>query len=740
MLRKIRKALKYVTKKQSAVQGFSLLQLSIALTAGSIAVVSALPGDEESSDMYKRKITSANLAIVESALRSYRATELHLPCPADPYASGASIGIENGSAGACSGGNVVSAGNNVYLGTIPYNSLNISERNTRDGWGNIFTYLVDQNFTDEDGCANNAGSDGAIVVQDPNTSDTTAMYAVVSHGKERHGAFMSAASEQFSSGATNSYVLENSDNDYTLATNSVPDLNFTGQVHYESDTTKCCVGSNCSEAETICLEFRLDGATASDRSAASISNGDINGDGYKDIIIGADQADYTGNKTGSTYVVFGKASGWSSTLSLSTLNGTTGFRLDGVSDRDYSGYSVGAGDINGDGYDDVIVGAYGADNNGGSSGSTYVVFGKASGWSSTLNLSTLNGTTGFRLDGGSAAESSGREVSAGDINGDGYEDVIVGAYQAGNNGTNSGSTYVVFGKASGWSSTLDLSTLNGTTGFRLDGGAAGEYSGGSVGAGDINGDGYEDVITGAWLAAYTAPSAGSAYVVFGKASGWSSTLNLSTLNGTTGVRLDGVTSSDQTGIAVGAGNINGDGYEDVIVGAHGADNNGASSGSTYVIFGKASGWSSTLNLSTLNGTTGFRLDGGSGGQYSGASVVSGDINADGYEDVITGAWLASYTEISAGSAYVVFGKASGWSSTLNLSTLNGTTGFRLDAPLTYEYAGQNVSAGDVNGDGYEEVIVGALNADYNGTNTGSTYIVSSAPSWASTQTLQSVCP
>ncbi len=99
-------------------------------------------------------------------------------------------------------------------------------------------------------------------------------------------------------------------------------------------------------------------------------------------------------------MVFGKASGFASSLNLSTLNGTTGFRLDGVKANDCSGHSVaGAGDVNGDGFADVIVGACGADPNGSDSGSSYVVFGKASGFASSLNLSTLNGATGFRLDG-----------------------------------------------------------------------------------------------------------------------------------------------------------------------------------------------------------------------------------------------------------------------------------------------------------------------------------------------------
>jgi len=417
-------------------------------------------------------------------------------------------------------------------------------------------------------------------------------------------------------------------------------------------------------------------------------------------------------------------------IQLSSLSGSNGFRLDGAAAGDYSGRSVSAaGDINGDGPGDLIVGAWGANPNGSQSGSSYVVLGQSTPFAATLALSSLSGTDGFRLDGAAVGDLSGYSVSAaGDINGDGLGDLIVGANGADSNGnSNSGSSYLVFGKSTGFAATLALSSLSGTDGFRLDGVAANDRSGYSVSAaGDINGDGIGDLTVGAWGADPNGSNSGSSYVVFGKSTGFAPTLALSSLSGTNGFRLDGAAAGDYSGLSVSAaGDINGDGIGDLIVGAVLADPNGSQSGSSYLVFGKSTPFATTLALSSLSGTDGFRLDGAAAYDHSGFSVsAAGDINGDGIGDLIVGAYRADLNGGNSGSSYLVFGQSTPFAATLALSSLNGSDGFRLDGAAAYDQSGFSVSAaGDINGDGIGDLIVGAWSADPNGSNSGSSYVV-----------------
>jgi hypothetical protein len=346
-------------------------------------------------------------------------------------------------------------------------------------------------------------------------------------------------------------------------------------------------------------------------------------------------------------------------------------------------------------------------------------------FSNPFELSSLNGSTGFVLNGINAGDFSGISVSAaGDVNGDGVDDLIIGASAAEPNGTSdAGESYVVFGKDTategGFAASLDLSTLDGTNGFVLNGIDAGDRSGLAVsGAGDVNGDGIDDLLIGA----YGAEPTGESYVVFGKDTAtegdFIASLDLGSLNGTNGFVLNGINVDDFSGFSVsGAGDVNGDGVADLIIGAPFADPNGGSSGESYVVFGKDTategGFAASLDLSTLDGTNGFVLNGIDTNDQSGWSVSgAGDVNGDGIDDLLIGAYGAEPT----GESYVVFGKDTategGFAASLDLSTLDGTNGFVLNGIDAADYSGYSVSgAGDVNGDTFDDLIIGAYRAD-----------------------------
>ena len=189
---------------------------------------------------------------------------------------------------------------------------------------------------------------------------------------------------------------------------------------------------------------RIDEADVSGESVSVV--GDINGDGFDDLIIRANVADPNDtSEAGESYVVFGRADGFSASLDLSLLEGSNDFVLNGIDAADDSGYSTSsAGDFNGDGIDDLVIGGRFADANGTNSGESYVVFGQTNGFPASLELSLLDGSNGFVLYGVGENDLSGQSVSsAGDLNGDGFDDVIVGANAGDPNGTQSGESYVV---------------------------------------------------------------------------------------------------------------------------------------------------------------------------------------------------------------------------------------------------------------------------------------------------------
>ena len=263
------------------------------------------------------------------------------------------------------------------------------------------------------------------------------------------------------------------------------------------------------------------------------------------------------------------------------------------------------GDLDADGHDDLAIGVPSASPSGKvGAGSAYVVLGRANAARLTAIPASLDGTDGFRLDGKDANDHLASAIAAaGDINGDGIDDLIVGAPTASPGARPlAGSVYVVFGRESGFAATVSLAMLDGRDGFRIDGELAGDALGWSVGtAGDVNGDGLADLVIGTG-----AEAANHGYVIFGRERAFPATFVLSRLDGRNGFRIEGANASSILSQVGSAGDINGDGLDDALVETCSPDSDGRHSASDhYVVFGRRGGFADVVELAHTDGGDGL---------------------------------------------------------------------------------------------------------------------------------------
>ena len=398
------------------------------------------------------------------------------------------------------------------------------------------------------------------------------------------------------------------------------------------------------------------GNSADDEFGYAINNcGDVNGDGRDDVIVGARWDDLHGTNSGTVTVYSGNG--------FAQL-----YQLKGDSAYDHLGTSVaGVGDVNRDGFPDFAGGADGDDNTGSSSGSLRV-------WSGATGLAlyTFNGVAADDLFGSSVA-------AAGDVNGDGYADVIVGAPASNANGFASGMVRVFSG-------------ANGAVLHSINGLAVSDYFGTTVaGLGDVNGDGKDDFAAGAPYADLAGAASGSVRV----------------FSGATGALLytvHGDMAAENFGIALAAaGDVNRDGIPDLIVGAPYASGAALQSGEAKV----------------FNGRTGallFTMSGDSAADLLGSSVAgAGDVDNDGYADVVTGSIWDDVLATSCGSAKVFSGRTGQL-----MFVFSGTL-------LQQQFGTQVASAGDVNNDGFADLLVSAYLDDGAGHDAGMVRVFSPLP-------------
>ncbi len=420
--------------------------------------------------------------------------------------------------------------------------------------------------------------------------------------------------------------------------------------------------------------FTAVGAAAGDQLGWSVARaGDVNGDGYPDVIVGAPLNDAAGSNAGRAYVYYGGPA----------ADATADLTFTGAAADDRFGISVAsAGDFNADGYADLIVGAHQNDAGGFDAGRAYVYFGGPA----------ADATADLTLTGAGANDDFGYSVApAGDFNADGYADVMVGARFNNAGGTAAGRVYVYFG---GPAADANADRM-------LTGAAAFDNFGKSVApAGDVNGDGFGDLVIGAPGSDAGGTNSGRVYVFFGGPAA----------DATADFYMTGPDPFgdyyNYGGSVASAGDFNGDGFGDLVVGASDNEQNWLWGGRAYVYYGGTAP-DATADI-TILATDAY--------SYVGTSVASGDVNGDGFGDVVVGV-PGSGSTVNTQGAYVYFG-GPGADATPDLR-LNGLTGG--------EGFGSSVApAGDFDGDGFADLIVGAPNSSF-GSDPGRVYVMAVYP-------------
>jgi hypothetical protein len=498
-----------------------------------------------------------------------------------------------------------------------------------------------------------------------------------------------------------SFIYFNFEN--TLASNNddfYSDENVVPIINLNSRAGSYIIDLN-TEIDAKHQNITIFGANRDDGTGNALAAGDINDDNIEDLIIGTANPYST---AGVVYVTYGRSKP-SPVLDLSTSPDIT---FTGIDNQDLLGRALATGDINGDNIDDIILSAsYGDGNNNNkmNCGEVYIIYGNKS-LPSTWSLSTT--PANVTIYGVDNYDNLGYSIAAGDINGDGFDDVIMGAHGGkgpGNSRVSSswgcGETYVLFGNST-LPSTVNLSTSANMT---IYGREAPDRAGWTVGSCNINDDSYDDIIIGAIHGdgeKNSISNCGEVYVIYGnKTELIPTTLDL--LFTPANVTLNGTKFNENLGrYAITSGDVNGDNIDDLILGSH--------SSRTYIFYGNES-YPANLNTSASNASV--RIFSARISDFFGYSISTGNINNDSYDDIIIGAYNANGpgdTRLRCGEAYVVNGSKS-LPSIINFKTsapnitIYGAKGY-ISGIDGGDAAGTAVLMCDYNGDGLDELLVG----------------------------------
>jgi Bacterial Ig domain/FG-GAP repeat/Bacterial cadherin-like domain len=440
--------------------------------------------------------------------------------------------------------------------------------------------------------------------------------------------------------------------------------------------------------------------------------GDVNGDGIDDIVLGLPvqaQNLHTFGPRAAVYVIFGRSTGFDFPIDLGALDGSNGFKLVTsaapfpTKDTNFGASLDSSGDFNNDGINDIVIGAAQVFPR----GRAYIVLGSRNGFAPVIDVENPGASISLNHGGTSSSIAAlGATVAfIGDVNGDGIDDMALGAPSSPVNGIRGvGSTLVVFGRASAPVS-IDLSTLNGTDGFRVNGvqqdGGVGKRVDGGV---DVNGDGLSDILISASNSTGFGGGPGEAYVIFGSNTGFPQALPVSSLDGNNGFTIQGPNNVINLGDNIALLNdINGDGIGEFAVGYDIFNTIGAT---LHIGFGKTSGFAPIVNIGAPDGTDGFSILGSPSDNNFGEGIGrASDVNGDGLPDIVFG---------GENTSYVFYGRSGGsaFPAQFNVSSLNGSNGFALlfsPNPVFFgpgEASPRLSGRGDVNGDGIDDIASG----------------------------------